>query len=218
MNENMNGYVVYYKDRDRKLPLGVVSEDYECNANSDYIPTKLKDYLVQIEDKRFFEHSGIDFKGITRAGIENLKAGRIVQGGSTITQQLARNLLKDNSRSLSRKLQETLKALKIESNFTKDEILNLYFNNVYFGKNLRGIRTAGLYYFRKEIDKLTQVELLYLLTILRGPNYYTNQPDKANRRLQFISKTLLDRKIISKSRHKKTSKQNSFLKITFFKQ
>jgi membrane peptidoglycan carboxypeptidase len=215
MNENMNGYVVYYKDRDRKLPLGVVSEDYECNANSDYIPTKLKDYLVQIEDKRFYEHSGIDFKGITRAGIENLKAGRIVQGGSTITQQLARNLLKDNSRSLSRKLQETLKALKIESNFTKDEILNLYFNNIYFGKNLRGIRTAGLYYFGKEIDKLTQVELLYLLTILRGPNYYTNQPDKANRRLQFISKTLLDRKIISKSRHQKNIKTKLFFKDNF---
>jgi len=211
MNENINGYVVYYNDKDKEMPLGVVSDDYECIANSDYIPTKIKNYLVQIEDRRFYEHSGIDFKGITRASIENLKAGKIVQGGSTITQQLARNLLKDNRKSLSRKFKETIKALQIESNFSKEEILNLYFNNVYFGKNIRGIRTAGLCYFGKEIDKLTQVELLYLLTILRGPNYYINHPDKANKRFEFISRTLLDRRLISRSRHLK----NIRTKLTF---
>jgi len=126
MNEEFEGYVIYYKDVDCEIPFGVVSEDYECRAVTDYIPTKLKEYLVQIEDKRFFKHNGLDPKGISRAIIENIKAGKIVQGGSTITQQLARNLLKDNSKTVVRKLREAIKAIQLEKKYSKDEILNLY--------------------------------------------------------------------------------------------
>ncbi|NWJ51905.1 MAG: penicillin-binding protein [Bacteroidetes bacterium] len=216
MNKEHDGYVVYYKENDKELPFGVVSDDYECKANTDYIPSRLKEYLVQIEDRRFFGHCGIDVRGIARAAFSNIKAGKIVQGGSTITQQLARNIIKDNRRSISRKLKEAIKALELESSYSKDEILNLYFNNVYFGKNLRGIRTAGLHYFGKEVDNLTHTELLYLLTILRGPNYYINRPEKSISRFLNLSKMLCDAKIISQNRHIKDKRTKFVLQDNLF--
>lgn len=206
MNNELNGYVIYGKDSERETPLGVVSDTYDCQAISDYVPTRLKKFVVEIEDKRFYSHNGIDFKGVSRAIIENIKAGRIVQGGSTISQQLARNIIRDTSKTITRKLKETIKAIQIEKQYSKDEILNLYFNNVYFGKNIWGLRTAGLYYFGKEVEKLTQTELLYLLTILRGPNYYSKRPVITEKRYKNINRILLDRKIISKGRFQKNEK------------
>ncbi|HTO37658.1 MAG TPA: transglycosylase domain-containing protein [Brumimicrobium sp.] len=206
MKNELDGYVIYCKDSDRDTPLGVVSDSYDCQALSDYVPTRLKNFLVEIEDKRFYNHNGIDFKGVSRAIVENLKAGRIVQGGSTISQQLARNIIRDTRKTVTRKLKETIKAIQIEKQFTKDEILNLYFNNVYFGKNIWGLRTAGLYYFGKEVEKLTQTELLYLLTILRGPNYYRKRPEITQIRYKTINNILLERKVISKSRFQKNIK------------
>ncbi|MEA4820900.1 MAG: transglycosylase domain-containing protein [Erysipelotrichales bacterium] len=206
MKNELDGYVIYCKDSDKEMPLGVVSDNYECKAVSNYIPTRLKRFLVEIEDKRFYSHNGIDFKGVFRAIIENLKEGSIVQGGSTISQQLARNIIRDNRKTVTRKLKETIKAIQIEKHYSKDEILNLYFNNVYFGKNIWGLRTAGLYYFDKEVENLTQTELLYLLTILRGPNYYTKSPEITHKRFNSINNILLERKIISKNRFQKNIK------------
>jgi penicillin-binding protein 1A len=206
MKYELEGYVIYSKDSDKEMPLGVVSENYDCQALSDYIPTHLKKFLVEIEDKRFYRHNGIDLKGVTRAFFENLKAGQIVQGGSTISQQLARNIIRDSRKSVTRKFRETIKAIQIENQFSKDEILNLYFNNVYFGKNIWGLRSAGLHYFSKEVEKLTQTELLYLLTILRGPNYYTKRPEITQKRYNVINNILLERKLISKSRFQKNIK------------
>lgn len=203
MNKEFEGYVIYCKNDDKQIPFGVVSEGYECKAVAELIPRQIKDFLVQIEDIRFFKHKGIDLKGISRAFIENFKARKIVQGGSTISQQLARNLLKDNNKTISRKLKETLKAIQIEKQHSKNEILNLYFNNVYFGKNLRGIRVAGLHYFGKETSNLSHSELLYLLTILRGPNYYLKRPEITIDRYKHISNTLHNRKLISKNRNNK---------------
>ena len=206
MKNELDGYVIYCKDSDRETPLGVVSDSYDCQALSDYVPTRLKNFLVEIEDKRFYSHNGIDFKGLSRAIIKNLKTGRIVQGGSTISQQLARNIIRDTRKTVTRKLKETIKAIQIEKQFSKDEILNLYFNNVYFGKNIWGLRTAGLYYFGKEVEKLTQTELLYLLTILRGPNYYIKRPEITQKRYNTINNILFERKVISKSRFQKNIK------------
>jgi membrane peptidoglycan carboxypeptidase len=182
MSKEFEGFVIYCKENDIEKPFGVVSEDYECRADTNYIPNYFKEFLVQIEDKRYYEHGAIDVKGISRAFVENIKALKFVQGGSSITQQLARNLLKDNSKTILRKLRETIKAIQIENKYSKDEILNMYFNNVYFGKNLRGIRIAALTYFCKEVENLNQSEILYLITILRGPNYYLKRPEIAHYR------------------------------------
>lgn len=206
MSSELDGYVIYCKDGSTKIPFAVVSENYECTAKTNFIPSQIKSFLVQVEDKRFFEHRGIDLAGISRALIENLRARKIVQGGSTITQQLARNLLKDNSRTFSRKIRESFKAIQLENQYSKNEILDLYLNNVYFGKNLRGIRSAGLYYFGKEVERLSHSELLFLLTILRGPNYYIKMPEIALKRYKFISNTLHQRKLISKNRNQKNLK------------
>ena len=203
MTKEIDGYVIYCKDTDRYIPIGVVSDSYDCKATTDYIPKRLKDFIVEIEDRRFYKHNGIDFKGISRALFENIKSRKIMQGGSTISQQLARNLLKDNRRTLYRKLRETLMAVQIEQSNTKEEILKLYFNNVYFGKNIFGIRSAGIYYFGKEVKKLSQPELLYLVTILRGPNYYSKRPDATLKRYEAINNILLDRNQLSKSRIRK---------------
>lgn len=201
--KQLDGYVVYYKDHNNKFPLGVISENYDCKAFTNYIPKLIKKYLIEIEDKRFYKHNGLDLRGVTRAFIENIKAGKIIQGGSTISQQLSRNLLKDNSKTIARKIRETIKAFQIENQNSKDEILNLYFNNVYFGKNIWGIRTAGLHYFSKEIEHLTQTELLFLLTILRGPNFYIKRPEITYIRFKKINELLLERKMISTGRIKK---------------
>jgi penicillin-binding protein 1A len=210
--KDYKGYVIYCKDEDSLSPYGVVSENFECKATSNYYPNSVKEYLIQIEDCRFLKHSGIDYKAILRAMIENIKAGKIVQGGSTITQQLARNTIKDNSKTISRKIRETLKALEFEENFSKDEILNLYFDNVYFGKNLRGFRSAGLYYFGKEVKSLSHSEWLFLLTILRGPNFYLQNPIKSKKRFNFLSQELLSKNFISQNQHTKNLKSSIALK------
>lgn len=132
--DDFDGFVIYSKKDESFVPYGVTSSNSECHAISNYIPSSVKEVLVEIEDIRFFKHKGIDIKAILRALIVNIIVGRIVQGGSTITQQLARNLLKDNSKTIVRKLKESTLALKLERKYSKEEILNLYFNNIYFGK------------------------------------------------------------------------------------
>lgn len=206
MRNELEGYVIYSKDAGKEIPLGIVSNSYDCKAVSDYVPNNLKRFLVEIEDKRFYNHKGVDFKGASRALVENIKAGKVVQGGSTISQQLARNIIRDTQKTVYRKLKETIKAIQIEKEYSKDEILNMYFNNVYFGKNIWGLRAAGLFYFSKEVENLTQSELLYLLTILRGPNYYSKRPEISQRRYIAINNILYNRKVISKNRFKKNSK------------
>lgn len=214
MENELDGYVVYCKDSEKDKPLGIVSDSYECNAYSYYIPTHLKSFLVEIEDKRFHSHRGIDYKGITRAIIENIKVGAIIQGGSTISQQLARNLIRDNRISAKRKIKEAIKAIQIEKKYSKEEILNLYFKNIYFGKNIWGLRAAGLYYFGKEVENLTQTEQLYLLTILRGPNFYDKSPEITKKRYRIINNILFERDVISKSRFQKNIKSTPIISKT----
>ena len=201
--DDFDGFVIYSKKDGSFIPFGVTSSNSECHAISNYIPSSIKEALIEIEDVRFFKHRGIDIKAILRALIVNIIVGRIVQGGSTITQQLARNLLKDNSKTIFRKLKESTLALKLERKYSKEEILNLYFNHIYFGKNLRGIRSAGLYYFQKEVNQLSHAQLLFLITILRGPNFYSQNLEQTKRRYLFISKKLTTLNVISNGKFDK---------------
>lgn len=217
MENELDGFVVFYDSSNKSIPLGVISDSYECKAKSNYIPSNIKKFLIEIEDRRFYRHKGIDFKGISRAFYANLKAGNIVQGGSTISQQLARNLIKDNNKTIYRKIKETFKAIQLEKLYSKDEILNLYFNNIYFGKNIWGLRTAGLHYFGKEVEKLNHSELLYLLTILRGPNYYAKREEIAIKRFETINNILFERNVISQNRFQKNKRTKLNLKQTELK-
>jgi len=160
---------------------------------------KIKNVLVQIEDRQFYQHQGINIKGILRAAIMNLRAGKIVQGGSSLTQQLARNLLNDNSITFKRKFKELYKAIQLEILYGKEKILDLYVENIYFGFGIRGFRSASNFYFKKELETLNQTEYILLITILRSPMYYTSNVNKLKERFVLINRILMQRKSISQS-------------------
>lgn len=194
------GYVLYARKSSNAL--GIVSEDYKRKAITEQIPRFIKESVIRIEDRKFYSHNGVDYKAICRAAFVNLRKGKIVQGGSTLTQQLARNLIDNNKKTFYRKFLELIKTLELEFNYSKEEILDLYFNNIYWGNNLYGIRAAALYYYKKEPLQLTYAEQLGLLTLLRGPNYYINNLDVAKKRFHLLNNTLLS-KTLSKNRHRK---------------
>lgn len=199
MNHELEGYVIYSNSIKKSLPFAVVNNTSECIATSNNFDNSIKDFLVLIEDKRFYSHSGIDYIGICRAIVQNVKHLKISQGGSSLTQQLARNILRNNSKTISRKMQESFLAIKLENKYSKDEILIHYLNNVYFGKNIRGIRAAALHYFSKELSKLSQSEVLILITLLRGPNLYIKNTKILKNRYLLINEILYRNNAINKN-------------------
>jgi penicillin-binding protein 1A len=128
--------------------------------------------VIAIEDDRFYSHRGVDARGILRAMVRNLRAGQVIEGGSTITQQLARNLFLTHRRQISRKLAESLLAVEIERRLTKQEILERYLNQVYFGQGAYGIELAASVYFGKSARDLTLSESALLAGLIRGPSIY----------------------------------------------
>lgn len=136
-------------------------------------PIYLQQAFIAIEDSRFYKHFGIDPIGILRAALINLKNGRIVEGGSTITQQLAKNLYLTHERTFSRKIYEALLTLKLELLYSKQEILEMYLNNIYFGHGTYGIETASKKYFGKSAQDLNLAESALLAGLPRSPEYYS---------------------------------------------
>lgn len=142
------------------------------------MPAYLPQAVIATEDRRFYEHAGIDPYGLIRAMGTNLLAMRVVQGGSTITQQLAKNVFLNPERSLRRKAQEFLLALWLERKFTKDRILELYLNRVYFGSGAYGISAASQKYFGKKVSDLTMAESAMLAGLLKAPSRYNPVNDR----------------------------------------
>lgn len=143
------------------------------------VPVKLNEIalgmqqaIVAIEDERFYQHHGIDFKGLARAAYQNIVSGEIVQGGSTITQQLAKNLYLGPERTVGRKFKEVYYTLQLERKYTKEEILNMYLNHVYFGQGAYGVEAAAKTYFNKSAADLTLGESAMLAGLPRAPSYY----------------------------------------------
>lgn len=149
--------------------------------------------VIATEDARFYEHHGLDFIGIIRAGIKNFAYGRVVEGGSTITQQLARNLFLTKRKTITRKLAEALIALQIERRYTKEEILELYLNQVYLGHNAYGIESAANLYFGKTAAELDLAESAMIAGLIRGPELYSpyrNFKGSKLRQIYVINKML----------------------------
>lgn len=134
------------------------------------LPAYVPNAVIAIEDRRFFEHFGLDASGLMRAAAENFRAGHVVQGGSTITQQLAKNLFLSNNRTFRRKLQEVALALWLESQFSKREILALYMSRVYFGAGAYGVEAAAERYFDKPAKDLTLAEAALLAGLVKAPS------------------------------------------------
>ena len=169
------------------------------------IPTFLIEALVATEDRRFFQHWGIDPFSLVRAAVVNLKEGKIKQGGSTLTQQLAKNLFLVFDRSVERKVRELLLALWLEMSFTKEQILTLYLNRVYFGSGVFGLRAAAEYYFGKSVSDLRLNEAAMLIGILKAPSKYnprTNLSLAKKRTTQVLNNMMhagsLEKNILSK--------------------
>jgi penicillin-binding protein 1A len=164
----------------------------------DEIPQVLKDAITSVEDQNFFTHWGIDFYGIARAGLKDLMAGRVVEGGSTLTQQLSKNLFLTPERTFRRKIQEVMLAIQIERFYTKQQILTMYCNLHFMGHGQYGFAAAADYYFGKDIKDLNIEEAAMLAAIPRSPPNYSPilHPDRAlTRRNYAIDRMVAERKI-----------------------
>ena len=145
---------------------------YGQSIQFDDLPRNLINAVIVTEDKRFFFHPGIDLKGIIRASYVNLKAGRIVQGGSTITQQLAKNLFLTPERSFTRKLHELILSFWLEMRFSKEQLLSIYLNRVYLGSGTYGVQAASEKYFNKKVEELNLYECALIASLLKAPSKY----------------------------------------------
>ena len=162
---------VYYRDGVRRV--GVFFKDsHRQYVKFSRMPANFVQAIVAAEDSSFFHHYGLDFVGVGRALIANIKAGRVVQGGSTITQQTAKNLFKRRDRSLKAKLKELLYALRLEYHYSKEDILEFYANQFYVSGNGRGLGMAARYFFDKKVEELDLLECAFIAGSVKGPNRY----------------------------------------------
>jgi len=189
LKEGLNqSTVIYDKDGDIASTLSTNrTKDVEIHN----IPVHVKEAVVAIEDERFYEHNGFDMKGITRSFFQNIFARRITGGGSTITQQLTKNALLSPERTYKRKIEELFLAVEIEKHYEKDEILQMYLNQVYFGAGAWGIEPASKAYFNKEANDLTISEGALLAGLLQSPSArdpYKHYDQAINRRDVVIGK------------------------------
>ena len=182
-------------------------------AKIDKIPTNLKNAFLAVEDVRFYQHIGIDFRGVMRALWENIRHRSVTEGGSTITQQLARNAYLSQEQSYQRKIQEMFLALKIEHRHTKDEILELYLNQIYFGQGAYGVQAAAKTYFGKNVEDLDLNECAMLAGIPKSPNYYSplNNLKAAQERKSTVLKQMVKYGYISASTADATAKEELHL-------
>ncbi len=157
------------------------------------VPDRVKAAVISAEDKSFYEHSGLDYYGILRAVLTNLRnkadgAGGPLVGASTITQQVAKNFLLSSDQTIDRKIKEAMLSLRIEQAYSKDKILELYLNEIYFGLGAYGVASAALTYFGKSVHELTLAETAYLAALPKGPNNYNpfRHPDKAVERRNWV--------------------------------
>lgn len=165
------------------------------------IPIYVKQAIISTEDKRFYKHNGIDYRGIMRAAVAMIQDGEVTQGGSTITQQLARTVFLSNERTWERKIEEMYIAVELEKKYSKEEILEFYLNNVYFANGYYGIEAAAQGYFGTDVSHLSLSQMIYLCAIPNNPTLYNplTHADKTQARRDRILKSMLEDQVISES-------------------
>ncbi len=173
------------------------------------MPAFLKEALVATEDRNFYNHIGIDLKGIMRAIIKDIMAGEFVEGASTITQQLTKTLFLTPRKTLMRKIKEALLALQLERRYTKNEILELYLNQVYFGSGAYGVESAARIFFEKSVQELNLAESALVAGMPKAPSVYSPliNPELAIKRRNIVLKQMLQTGIINKKAYKNAIKE-----------
>lgn len=177
----------YFENREN-VPLGQVPEHF-------------RKAVIAIEDHRFYDHNGVDYKSISRAFISNVKRGGVVEGGSTITQQYVKNTFLNNERSVARKIREAALAYQLEKKLTKDQILELYLNTVYFGNGAYGTKASAEVYFGKSLDQLTLADTALLAGLTKSPNEFSpyHNPEKAKARRNQVLQAMFDNGFIGEA-------------------
>lgn len=187
-----NNHIIYEFYEEKRIPVSL-----------DNIPEQVIRATIAVEDRKFYKHHGVDITGIMRAVFLNVMKFKVKQGASTITQQLARNLFLTFDKSVLRKVKEAILAVRIERAYSKDEILELYFNQINYGGGAYGIETAAQTYFGKHVKELSVAEYATLIGIPKGPAEYNprNHPENARGRRDVVLGTLLEQGIINKDEY-----------------
>jgi len=183
--------------------IGEFGEERRSLARFQDIPDQMKKAVLAIEDYRFYDHGGVDFIGILRAGVTDLMHGGASQGASTITMQVARNFFLSSEKTYTRKVYEMLLAYKIEKALTKDQILELYMNQIYLGERAYGFSAAARVYFGKDLKDITLAEAAMLAGLPKAPSAYNPvvNPKRAKIRQQYILKRMLDLNFITRAQY-----------------
>ena len=194
---------LYYQDPDTKEPVmyqTLFGDENRIWVDFDSIPKNLREATIAIEDKRFESHHGVDWHGTVRAVFRTLTKGN-PQGGSTITQQLIKNVTGNNENTVKRKVTEVYRALALEKDYSKDEILEMYLNTIYLGNQCYGVQTASRMYFHKDVSELTLAECACLISITNNPSQYDplrsdwTREQNRNRQLDVLDAMLAQEKI-----------------------
>ena len=201
---NLNANSIVYSEEDEVV--GKFLMDNRIPISYERIPKHLVQAFIAAEDADFFHHKGIDYKGIARAIFKNLMAGRIVQGGSTITQQVTKTFFLTPKRSFLRKLKEVAYAFGLERNLTKEEILNLYLNNIYLGNGAYGVEAASESYFNKRTEQLNLSEMAMLAGLVKAPSRYSpvNNLKRAKDRQTYVLTRMAELGFISQEQKDRT--------------
>ena len=173
-------------DSQGKLITTLHSDQNRLPIDINKVPKNLQNAFIAAEDNRFYDHIGVDPIGILRAVVTNLTNRGIAQGGSTITQQLAKNAFLSQDQTLKRKIQEAILALELERKYSKKEILEMYMNQIYFGRGAYGIQTAAHTYFGKDVGDLNLAECAMIAGLPKSPNYYSSSVNEATARKNVV--------------------------------
>jgi penicillin-binding protein 1A len=183
--------------------IGEFGEERRAVVSAAEVPADLKNAIIAIEDERFYQHPGIDYVGVMRAAYTNVVAGGRRQGASTITMQVARNFFLSSEKTLTRKLYEALLAFKIEHSLTKEQILELYLNQIYLGQRAYGFGAASQIYYNKSVSQLTLAESAMLAGLPKAPSLYNPiiNPQRAKQRQQLVLRRMTELGYITAAQH-----------------
>ena len=200
---------ITFLDKDGRI-IASYGDIYGKSIKYQNLPRNLINAVIVTEDKRFFQHHGVDFRGVLRAVYVNFKEGRIVQGGSTITQQLAKNLFLTPERSYTRKLHELILSIWLEIRFSKQQILSIYLNRVYLGSGTYGVQAASEKYFNKKVEDLNLYECAVIASLLKAPSRYNPiaNKDLSKERASLVLESMTKDKMITEEKVKQAKDNN----------
>lgn len=200
INENIRQPSITLYDHDNKA-IATIGDLYGDYIKYKEFPKTLINAVIATEDRRFFKHSGVDIFGLFRAAFVNFFAGHVVQGGSTITQQLAKNVYLSHERTIKRKIQELALALYLENKFTKEQILTMYLNRIYTGNGNYGMDAAAKSYFGKSVSEIDLRESAILAGLIKAPSRYSpaNNPDLTLERAHQVLLNMVDNNALKAS-------------------